>query len=142
MISMSLEKGEPKIKNLSAARHNLWRVFLILISQLCHLVPLLKIIIYSKQSLSHVWLLATPWTAAHQASLSITNSRSLPKPKSIESVMPSNHLILSHPCLLPPSIFSSIGVFSNESAVRIRWPKYWSFSFTISHSNECKTDLL
>ena len=79
--------------------------------------------------------LLTPWTAACQASLSITNSRSPPKPMSIESVKPSNHLILCHPLLLP-SIFPSIRVFSNESALHIRWPKYWSFSFSISLSNE------
>ena len=84
----------------------------------------------SVQLLSHVRLFATPWTAAHQASLSITNSWSLLKPMSIESVMPSNHLILCR-LLLPPSIFPSIRVFSNESALRIRWPKYWSFSFSI-----------
>ena len=79
---------------------------------------------------------ATPWTAAHQASLSITNSQSPPKPMSIESMMPPNHLILCHPLLLLPSIFPSIRVFSNETALRIRWPKYWSFSFSISPSNE------
>ena len=90
----------------------------------------------SVQSLSHVQLFATPWTAAHQASLSITNSQSPPKPMSIESVMPSDHLILCHPLLLLPSIFASIRVFSNESALHIRWPKYWSFSFNISPSNE------
>ena len=78
----------------------------------------------------------TPWTAGHQASLSITNSQSLPKPMSIESVMPSNHLILCYPLLLLPSIFPSIRVSSNESAIRVRWPKYWSFSFNISPSNE------
>ena len=89
----------------------------------------------SVQSLSHVQLFATPWTAAHQASLSITNSRSPPKPMSIESVIPSYHLILCHPLLLPP-IFPSIRVFSNESALCIRWPKYWSFSLSISPSNE------
>ena len=88
------------------------------------------------QSLSRVQLFATPWTAAHQASLSITNSRSLLKLMSIESVMPSNHLILCCPLLLLPSICPSIRVFSNESALRIRWPKYWSFSFSISPSNE------
>ena len=82
------------------------------------------------------WPFETPWTAAHQASLFITNSRSSPKPMSIESVMLSNHLILCHPLLLLPSIFPSIKVFSNESALRIRWPKYWSFSFNISPSNE------
>ena len=92
--------------------------------------------ISSVQSLSRVWLFATPWTAAHQASLSITNSRSSPKPMSIEPVMPSNHLILCHPLLLLPSIFPSIRVFSNESALRMRWPKYWSFSFSISPSKE------
>ena len=89
----------------------------------------------SVQSLSHVQLLATPWTAAHQAPLSITNSWSLLKLMCIESVMPSNHLILCHP-LLPPSIFPSIRVFSNESVLPIRCPKYWSFSFSISPSNE------
>ena len=91
---------------------------------------------YSVQSLSHVQLFVTPWTAAHQASLSITNSQSPPKPTSIELVMPSNHPVLCRPLLLLPSIFPSIRVFSNESAVRIRWPKYWSFSFNISPSNE------
>ena len=90
----------------------------------------------SVQALSCVQLFVTPWTAAHQASLSITNSQSPPKPMSIESVMPSNHLILCHPLLLLPSIFPSIKVFSNESALRIRWPKDWSFSFNISPSNE------
>ena len=79
---------------------------------------------------------ATPWTAVLQASLSIINSQSLLKLMSIESMMPSNHLILCHPLLLPPSIFPSIRVFSNESALCIRWPKYWSFSFNISPSNE------
>jgi len=83
-----------------------------------------------------VRLFAIPWTEAHQASQSITNSQSLPKPMSIESVMPSNHLILCHPLLLLPSIFPSIRVFSNESALHIRWPKYWSFSFNISSFNE------
>ena len=90
----------------------------------------------SVQLLSHVRLFATPWTAAHQASLSITNSRSLLKLMSIESVMASNHLILCHPLLLPPSIFPRIRVFSSESALHIRWPKYWSFNFSISPSNE------
>ena len=85
----------------------------------------------SVQSLSQVRFFATRWTAAHQASLSITNSQSLPKLMSIESVMPSNHLILCRPLLLLPSIFPNIRVFSNESALRIRWPKYWSFSFNI-----------
>ena len=89
-------------------------------------------VISSVQSLSCVWLFATPWTAARQAFLSITNSWSLLKLMSIESVMPSNHLILCHHLLLSPSIFPSIRVFSNESALRIRWPKYWSFSLSIS----------
>ena len=93
-------------------------------------------LISSVQSLSHVWLFATPWTAACQAYLSITNSWSLLKLMSVELVMPSNHLIFCHPLLLPPSIFLSITVFSNESALHIRWPKYWSFSFSISPSNE------
>ena len=92
--------------------------------------------IRSVQLLSHVRLFATLSTAARQASLSITNSWSPPEPMSIESVMPSNHLILCHPLLLLPSIFSSIRVFSEESVLHIRWPKYWSFSFSISPSNE------
>ena len=90
----------------------------------------------SVQSLSHVWLFATPWTVAYQASLSITSSWNLLKFMSIESVMPSNHLILCHPLLLLPSIFLSIRVFSSDSVLHIRWPKYWSFSFSISPSNE------
>ena len=94
----------------------------------CHLFS-------SVQSLSRVWLFVTPWTAACQAFLSITNSLSLPKLMSIESVMPFNHLILCRPLLLLPSIFPSIRVFSNESALCIRWPKYWSFSFNTSSSN-------
>ena len=90
----------------------------------------------SVQLLSHVRLFATPWTATHQASLSITNSWSLLKLMSIESVMPSNPLILCHSLLLLTSIFPSIRVFSNEPALHMRWPKYWSFSFSISPSNE------
>ena len=90
----------------------------------------------SVQLLSHVRLFATPWTAAYQASLSITISQSLLKLMSIESVMPSNHLILCRPLLLPPSIFPSISIFPNESVLHIRWPEYWSFSFSISPSNE------
>ena len=92
--------------------------------------------ISSVQFLSHVWLSATPWTAACHASISITNSQSLLKLMSIESVMPSNHLILCRPLPLLPSIFPSIRVFSEESVLRIRWPKCWSFSFSISLSNE------
>ena len=91
---------------------------------------------HSVQSLSRVQLFATPWTAAHQASLSITNSCSLLKLKSIASVMPSNHLILCRTLLLPSSILPSIRVFPNESVLHIGWPKYWSFSFSISPSNE------
>ena len=90
----------------------------------------------SVQSFSRVQLSATPWTTALQASLSITNSRSLPKLMPIELVMPSNHLVLCRPLLLLPSIFPSLRVFSNESAHRIRWPNYWSFSFNISPSNK------
>ena len=90
----------------------------------------------SVQSLSRVRLFATLWTVARQASLSITNSWSLLKLMSIKSVMPSNHFILCHPLLLLPSIFPSIRVFSNESVLCIRWPEYWSFSFSISPSNE------
>ena len=90
----------------------------------------------SVQSLSRVRLFVTPWTAACQASLSITNSWGLLRIMSIASVMPSNHLILCHPLLLLPSIFASIRVFSNESVLHIRWPNYWNFSFSISPSNE------
>ena len=96
----------------------------------------IKIEICSVQLLSCVRLLVIPWTVAHQASLSITNSRSLLKLMSIESVMPFNHLILYRPLLLLPSIFPSIRVFSNESVLHIRWPKYWSFSFSVSPFNE------
>ena len=99
-------------------------------------VPNMSREINSVQLLSRVRFFATPWTVAGQASLSITNSWSLSKLMSIESVMPSNHLILCRPLLLLPSIFPSIRVFSNESALPIRWPKYWSFSFSISPSNE------
>ena len=90
----------------------------------------------SVQSLIRVWLFVIPWTAPHKSSLFITNSQSFHKLMSIESVMPSNHLILCHPFLLLPSIFPRIRVFSNKSALCIRWPKYWSFNFSISSSNE------
>ena len=93
-------------------------------------------VLSSVQSISHIRLFATPWTVAHRAALSITNSQSLPKLMSTESAMPSNHLILCHHLLLPLSIFPSIRVFSNESALCIRWPKYWNFSFSTSLSNE------
>ena len=92
--------------------------------------------ISSVQSLGCLQLFATPWTAAHQAPPSITNSQSSLKLMSIKSVMPSNHLILCHPLLFLPSVFPSIRVFSTESVLHIRWPKYWSFSFSISPSNE------
>ena len=102
------------------------RGWMVLSSSNCH----------SVQLLSHVWLFETSWIAAHQASLSITNSRSLLKLMSIESLMPSNNLILFHPLLFLPSIFPSIRVFSNESVLCIRWPKVWSFSININPSNE------
>ena len=105
-----------------------------LLTPLTHSAP--EFHLSSVQLLSHVWFFATPWTASCQASLSITNSWSLPKLMSIELVMPSNHLMLCCPLHLLPSIFPSIRVFSNESALCIRWPKYWSFSFNISPSNE------
>ena len=100
------------------------------------LQPHSRVQFISVQLLSRVWLFVTPWTAAHQASLSITNSQSLLKLMAIGSVMPCNHLLLCHSLLLPFSIFPSIRVFSNESALHIRWPKYWSFSFNISPSNK------
>ena len=106
------------------------------LSLLSILGSLAGLIFSSVHLFSHVWLFATPWTAARHASLSITHSRSLLKLMSIESVMPSNHLILCRPLLLPPSIFPSIRVFSNEPVLHIRWPKYWSFSLNISPSNE------
>ena len=99
----------------------------------CLLISIVSV--SSVHSLSHVQVLVTLWTVAHQVSLSITNSHSLLKLMSIESVMPSNHLILCHPLFLP-SLFPSIKVFSDESVLHIRWPKYWSFSFSISPSNE------
>ena len=92
--------------------------------------------IFVVQLLSRVWLFATPWTTARQASLSINNSRNLLKLMSVESGMPSNHLILCRPLLLPPSVFPNIRVFSNESVLHIKWPKYWSFSFNIGSSSE------
>ena len=96
----------------------------------------MKLLVSSVPSLSHVRLFATPWTATRQASLSITNSWSSLKLTSIESVMPSTHLIFRHPLFLPPSIFLRIRIFSNESVLSIRWPKYWSFNFSISPYNE------
>ena len=109
-----------------------WKAFT---GELCFLPELIGLYFSSVQFLSHLQVFETPWTAAHQASLSITNSWSLPKPMSIESVIPFNHLILCRPLLLP-SIFCSIRVFSNEPALHIRWSKYWSFSFNITPSRE------
>ena len=97
--------------------------------------PLFMAVLPSSSVAQSCPIFATPWTATHQASLSITNSWSPPKPMSIESVMPSNHLILCHPLLLLPSIFPSIRVFSNKSALRVRWPKYWSFSYHLVKNN-------
>ena len=109
----------------------------LLLLHLCHTPSSLEQSQFSSvQLLSHIQLFVTPWTAACQASLSITNSWSLLRFVSIESVMPSNHLILCHPLLLLPSIFPNIRVFNNESVPCIRWPKYWSFSFSVSPSNE------
>ena len=102
---------------------------------LCSNVSQRSVQFSSAQSLSHVWLFVTPWTTAHQAFLSFTNAQSLLKLMSIESVIPSNHLILCCPLLLLPSIFPSIRVFSNKSVLRIMWPMYWSFSFSISPFN-------
>ena len=101
----------------------------------CH-ISIFHVVAVVVQSLSHVWLFTTPWTEARQASLSITISQSLPKFRSIESMMPSNHLILYHPLLLLSSVFPSIRAFSNKLAVCIRWPKFWSFSYSISPSSE------
>ena len=103
---------------------------------LCDWQQVIRAVLCCAESLSCVWLFVTPWTAACQASLSITNSQSLLKLMSIDSMMPSNHLILCHPLLLLPSVFPGIRAFSNKSVLRIRWPKYWSFSFSISPSNE------
>ena len=157
-LSITNSQSLPKlmsIKSVMPSKHILCRPLLLLPS----IFPSLFIVYYntlvyfiinntlaiyqSIQSLSRVWPFATPCTVARHASLSITNSRSPPKPMSIESVMPSNHLILCRPLLLLPSIFPSIRVFSNESALHIRWPKYWSFSFIISPGQWTpRTDLL
>ena len=120
---------------ITALKAILWNIYLInILLQNVHSCWSLEF--SSVQSLSHVRLFVTPWIAAHQASLSITNSWSSPRLMSIESVMPSSHLILCHPLLLLPTIPSSIRVFSNESTLRMRWPKYWSFSFSIIPSKE------
>ena len=117
------------LSKFSASTENIDIIFML--NAICWFL-IIKPIFSSVQSLSHVWLFATPWTT----SLSITNSQSLPKLMSVESVMPSNHLILCCPLLFLPSILPSIRVFLNESALHIRWPAYWSFSFNISLSNE------
>ena len=115
----------------------IWLTGISIYTIIIHGLPVLTSVQFSSvQSLSCVRFFATPWAAAHQASLSITKSRSLLKLMSIESVMPSNHLFLCRPLLLLPSIFPSIRIFSNESALHIRWLKYWSFSFSINPSNE------
>ena len=113
---------------------SLWLVRILSSTWMLHIIQCIQF--SSFQLLSHVQLFATPWTAVHQASLSITNSLSSPKVMFIESVISSNHLILCHPLLLLPPIPLSIRVFSNESALHIRWPKYWSFRFSISPSSE------
>ena len=128
LVNISNHRGQRTVSRVD----NLDKHFLIFFSA----VYGWGIYVSSVQLLSCVQLFATPWTAAHQASLSITNFWSLPKLMSVESVMPSNDLILCHPLLLPPSIFPRSRVFSNESVLCIRWPKYWSFSFSITPSNE------
>ena len=117
--------------------HKLYSILFLYFTVHKHVLFIYLCIFFSSvQLLSHVWLFVTPWFAACQASLSITNFWSLPKLMSIESVMPSSHLILCRPLLLLPPIPPSIRIFSNESVLHIRWPKYWSFSFNISPSNE------
>ena len=124
----SIQKKIKIISNLTIQESNVY-LFQSITFCLCTCIS-------SVQLLSRVWLFAIPWTVAQQASLSITNSWNLLKLMSIDLVMPSNHLILCHPSLLQPSIFHSIRIFSNESVLCIRLPKYWSFSFSISPSNE------
>ena len=131
-------KGSPLWENI----HSICEITLQAPTAICYNTILTEISLWmihsvnSVQSLSHIQLFATPWTAAQQASLSIKNSQNPPNSMSIESVMPSKHLILCHPLLFLPSIFLSISVFSNESALCNRWPKYWIFSLSISLSNE------
>ena len=131
--------GDVNLNTMETSRHLSLHEWVLTQYGLCNNMVLELTAFSSVQSLSHVWLFVTPWTAAHYTSLSITNSRSPPKPMSIESVIPSNHLIFCHPLVIPillPSIFPSIRVFSSESALHIRWPKYWSFSLSISPSSE------
>ena len=130
---MTTSRGSSQPTDQIQVSHIVDRFFTIWTTKEVHI---LYILYYIQFSHSHIRLFATPWTTAHQASLCITNSRSLLKLMSVESVMPCNHLILCHPLLLLPSIFPSIRVFSNESVLHIRWPKYWSFSFSISPSNK------
>ena len=139
--SPRVETGGPRAQEVLTRRpcnqdHQHLRPLTHLTGKACRQSSWHAVVSQSVQSLSRVRLFATPWTAVHQASLSIINSRSLLKLTSIESVMPSNHLILCHPLLLLPPIFPSIRVFSNESALHIKGPKHWSFSFSISPSNE------
>ena len=130
--SVGKRREKSKVWEMGKVFHNFFLVFLVMLHGTQNVSSQFR----SVQSLSPVRLFVKPWTAAPQASLSITNSWSLLRHMSIESLMPSNHLILCRPLLLLPSIFPSIRVFSNESVLRIRWPKYWSFSFSISPSNE------
>ena len=128
--------GSPSFKRREKRNASIWQIFYVGCVSITVNTLFVGLTFRSVQSLSRVQIFATPRTAARQASLTITNSWSLLKPMSIESVMPSNHLILCRPLLLLPSIFPSIRVLSNELALLIRWPKYWSFSFSISPSNE------
>ena len=133
-VAISLSRGSSRPRDQTRVSHTAGRRFTIWATR--------KAQFSSVQSLCCVQLFATPWTAARQASLSITNSWSLLRFMSIESVIPSNHLILCRPLLLPPSIFPSIRVFPNESVLRIKWPKDWSFSFRISLPMILRTDFL
>ena len=134
---LALVFSSNSVKASSIWIHHGYITLSILIEIISKLYGFLHVISFSSvQLLSHVWLFVTPWTAACQASLSITNSRSLLKRMSIKLVMPSNYLVLCRPLPLQPSIFPRIRVFFNESVLHIRWPKYWSFSFIISPSNE------
>jgi len=146
-VTISDDNIQPEVKDIphiSHSHHNslgdkllVFAPVLFLIIFLSNRIWLLARYFFSStQSLSHVWLFATPWTTAHQASLSISSAQILFKLMFVEPVMPSNHLILYCPFLLPPSIFPSIRVFSNESVLRIRWPKYWNYSFSINPSNK------
>ena len=130
------DKGPSRGYGFSSSHGLMWDVLWILLVSVEDIAHKEGSVQFSSVQLSRVWLFTIPWTAARQASLPIANSQSLLKLISIESVMPSNHLILCHPLLLLPSHFPSIKVFSNESVLCIRWPKYWIFSFRISPSND------